>query len=146
MASSMLIVHSIFRWLVLAFGLYAVAKMVVGQTKGAAFAPSDRVAQRLFISALDLEVLFGIILYGVSPLTRGAMSDMPAAMREPQVRYFVAEHPVTMVIALVIAHAASVWSRKAANDQDKFKRAGLGFALALGLILSGIPWFRLGNG
>ena len=143
MASSLLIVHSVFRWLVLAFGLYAVAKMAAGQSRNAPFTPADRIAQRLFISALDLQFLFGLVLFGISPVTRGAMKDIHAAMRDSNARFFVTEHWVFMVVALVVAHLAMMRSKSAKTDHDKFKLAGLGFALALGLILAGIPWFRL---
>ena len=37
-----------------------------------------------------------------------------------------------------------LWSRKATVDRTKFMRASIGFSLALGLVLAGIPWFRMG--
>ena len=143
MAASLLVVHSYLRWLVLAFGLYAVAKMAVGQSRNALFTPADRLAQQLFISVLDLQLLVGVVLFGVSPLMRAAMHDMHAAMRDSHLRFFVTEHWVFMLAALVVAHVAVVRSKRATTDQDKFKRAGLGFAVALALVLAGMPWFRL---
>ena len=66
-------------------------------------------------------------------------------MADPHVRFFVAEHPLMMFIGLCVAHGASVWAKKAQADRVKFLRSAIGFALALGLILAGIPWFRLGG-
>ena len=70
---------------------------------------------------------------------------MAAAMQDPHTRFFVAEHPMMMFVALCVAHGASIWSRKATVDRTKFMRASLGFSLALGLVLAGIPWFRMGS-
>ena len=144
MASVLLIVHSYFRWLVLLAGVYAVARMAIGQSRNSPLTAADRTAGRLFVASLDLQLLLGVWLFAVSPVTRGAMKDMAAAMQDAHVRFFVTEHPGLMILALIVAHGASSWSRKAAADRDKFRRAGLGYAFAMGLILAGIPWFRLG--
>ena len=70
---------------------------------------------------------------------------MTTAMQDPHARFFVAEHPMMMFVALCVAHGASIWSRKATAARTKFMRASLGFSLALGLVLAGIPWFRMGG-
>jgi hypothetical protein len=145
MASTLLIIHSYLRWLVLAAGLVAVVKMANGYARQAAYEPSDARISRIFVGVFDLQFLVGLILYGVSPLTRGAMKDMSTAMTDPHVRFFVAEHPLLMFIALCVAHASVVFARKAPTHRAKFMRSALGFAFSLGLILAGIPWFRMGG-
>jgi hypothetical protein len=140
----LLIIHSYLRWLVLLAGLLAVAKAVSGYSGKTAYGPADLGISRIFVGLLDLQFLLGLVLYFVSPLTSGAMKNMAAAMQDAHVRFFVAEHPAMMVLALVVAHAANVWARKSPTDRGKFQRSALGFALALGLIVAGIPWFRLG--
>jgi hypothetical protein len=65
-------------------------------------------------------------------------------MKDPHVRFFVAEHPMMMFIALCVAHGSSIWARKSPSDRVKYLRSSMGFALALGLMLAGIPWFRMG--
>ena len=145
MASSLLVVHSYLRWLVLLSGLAAVAKLVNGYSRQLVYGPSDLRLSRIFVGLLDLQFLLGLILYGTSSVTRDAMRDMASAMAVPHTRFIVAEHPLLMFIALFVAHGASVWARKSPSDRVKFLRGATGFALALGLILAGIPWFRLGN-
>lgn len=142
----LLTVHSYLRWLVLLAGVLAIAKMAKGYSSGSAYGPADRRYSAIFVGLFDLQFLIGLILYWVSPLTHGAMQNMPVAMQDPHTRFFVAEHPMMMFIALCVAHGASIWSRRATVDRAKFMRASLGFSLALGLVLAGIPWFRLGNG
>jgi hypothetical protein len=144
MPPTLLVIHSYLRWLILAAGLVTLGELVIGQARGSAFTSADKRSMRIYVGTLDLQFLLGLVLYGVSPLTRGAMNDMAAAMRDAHTRFFVAEHPVMMLLALVVAHAGSVWSRKAPTDRIKLQRAALGVAFSLGLILAGIPWFRMG--
>jgi hypothetical protein len=145
MESTLLVIHSYLRWLVLLAGLLAVATLANGYTRQAVYTASDLRISRIFIGLLDLEFLFGLILYGTSPLVRAGVNNMATAMKEPHVRFFVAEHPMMMFIALCVAHGASIWVRRAASDRVKFLRSSIGFAFALGLIVAGIPWFRMGS-
>jgi hypothetical protein len=144
MSPTLLIVHSLLRWLVLLAGLFAVAKLANGYTRQAVYSPGDKRVSMIFVGLLDLQFLLGLILYGVSPVTRGAMKDITAGMADAHVRFFVAEHPLMMFLGLVVAHVTSVMVKKSRSDRVKFLRGAMGFALALGLILAGIPWFRLG--
>ena len=144
MTSFLLQIHSVLRWLVLLAGLVAVARLANGYTRQNAYAAADLKASRIFIGLLDVQFLLGLILYATSPVIRDAMKNMATAMQEPHTRFFVAEHPMMMFLALCVAHGASIWSKKSASDRVRFLRSAIGFALALGLILAGIPWFRLG--
>ena len=143
MHTALLLLHSWFRWVVLLAGLVALARMAVGWMKSLPWTPGDRRAGLLFTVALDIQLLFGVWLYAVSPLIRKAMSDMATAMRTPDVRFFVADHPATMLLALLLAHVGSVAARKAPTDGMKFRRGAVFFGLSLALILWAIPWFRL---
>jgi hypothetical protein len=119
------------------------ATMAFRYAKASAWTGTDRVAALIFTIVLDTELLVGLVLYGVSPITRGAMKDMATAMHEPSVRFFVAEHPTIMVLAVLFAHLGSVFAKKAPTDRLKFGRATAFFAVSTGLVLWGIPWFRL---
>jgi hypothetical protein len=143
MHNVLLILHSYFRWVVLLAGLVALARMAAGWMKSLPWTSGDRRAGLLFTVALDIQLLFGVALYAVSPMIKKAMSDMATAMRTPDVRFFVADHPATMVIALALAHAGSVVARRAPTDGAKFRRGAVFYALSLVLILQAIPWSRL---
>jgi hypothetical protein len=68
---------------------------------------------------------------------------MATAMRTSDVRFFVAEHPAMMLVALALAHVGSIAARRAATDGAKFRRGALFFGLSMALMLWAIPWFRL---
>jgi hypothetical protein len=146
MTQTLLIIHSLLRWLVLIVMVSVTATMALRYAKAAHWAPADRKAMLAFTILLDTQFLIGLVLYGVSPITRGAMHDMATAMHEPSVRFFVAEHPMIMVLSVLFAHAGSVFAKKAPSDRVKFGRAAGFFAVSTALMLWGIPWFRLTAG
>ena len=137
-----LALHNLLRWAVLLAGLYALFRMLRGLSATATWTPSDRRATVIFTTLLHVQLLIGLIVYGTSTLTRSAMADMGAAMRDPAVRWFVAEHPVIMVLAAVVATIGSVMARKAPTDGARFRRGAIAVAVALALVAYGIPWDR----
>ncbi len=145
MAHTLLLVHSYLRWLVVAVGLVAVARAVSGVVGARVYGAADKKAGLFFTITLDVQLLVGLVLYAVSPVTVGAMKDMAAAMHDAPTRFFVAEHPVFMLLSLVFVHVGSVLTKRAEFDRAKFVRSAVCYAAAMGLVLAGIPWWRLGG-
>ncbi len=143
MHPTLLVVHSLVRWLVLAVALYAVGRMARGLSTSGTWTEADRKAGVFFTIAFDIQLLLGILLFGISPVTRQGMADMAGAMKDPSVRFFIVEHPALMVIAVAVAHVASILARRGPTDRVKFVRATVGFGISLAMILAGIPWWRL---
>jgi hypothetical protein len=139
----LLIFHNWIRWIALIAGLLAFAAAARGWS---ARRPGDSPLSRwsiVFVAAMDLQFLIGLILYlGVSPLTRAAFSNMAAAMKDHEQRFFVAEHTTYMIIAVLLAHVGGMFLRKARNDPGKYRAATLAFAASLLLMAVGIPWWR----
>ncbi len=142
MSSIILALHSLVRWFVLLFAIVALVRSLKGINGGVDYATGAKRAVSIFTMSVHLQFLLGLVLFGVSPLTRQAMGDMGAAMRDPGVRFFVVEHPVLMLLGVVAATVAGVIARRGADDAVRHRRAAIGVALALGLILAGIPWQR----
>ena len=138
-----LIAHSMVRWAVLGLGVFALVRMTAGVVRETAWTTMDRRSLVMFVGILDLQLLLGLILFATSPIIREALHDVGAAMGTPALRFFLAEHPLTMVGAVAIAHVGSVIARRAPNDAVRFRRAAFSVALSLGLLLAGIPWGRL---
>jgi len=143
MTPTLILIHSLLRWAVILVMVSVTAAMALRYVKAAVWTASDRRSALLFTIVLDTQFLVGLVVYGVSPITRGAMKDMATAMHEPSVRYFVAEHPTMMLLSVLLAHAGSVFAKKALTDRAKFGRATAFFAASTALMLWGIPWFRL---
>lgn len=143
MYSIILILHSWLRWVVLVAG-FAALFAALGKDSD-----RQRAADRwglIFVSALDLQVLLGLLLYGMfSPFTAQAMRDFGAAMRDTVLRYWAVEHLTMMLAAVILVHVGRVLARKAADPEKKRKRILIFFGIALLLILGGIPWPFMAN-
>ena len=138
MYSTVLLLHSWLRWLAVVAGLGATVA-AIGKDSSAL-----RRAERwglIFMIALDVQVLLGLLLYGtLSPFTSQAMSDFGAAMRSPILRFWAVEHFMMMLAAAVLVHVGRVLARKTASADQKRKRLLICFALAFVVMLAGIPW------
>ena len=143
MHGTVLWTHSLVRWAVLASALFALVRAGGGLMRRRGWSAVDRRSLAMYVGVLDLQFLLGLILFGISPLTREAMRNVGAAMGEPELRRFLVEHPLAMLGAVFVAHAGAVITRRAPTDDVRFRRAAITVALSLALVLIGIPWGRL---
>lgn len=141
MYSSVLWLHSYWRWVVLLAGVTALVRAVAGLVSGWPWTPRARAAQAAFVGSLDLQLLFGLVLYlFLSPFTLSAFANFGAAMKNPHTRFWAVEHGPVQLLAVVLAHVGSVRTKRAASDKQRHRRAILYFALVLALIAVAIPW------
>ena len=138
-----LAIHNIIRWVALFLLLATTISAFIGWLGKREWAERDRKFGVFTTIALDTQLLLGLILYFfLSPLTKTALQDFGAAMGVTDLRYFAVEHALFMVLAVVLAHVGSALSKKASDSRGKFMRLAIFFALALLLVLAGIPWGR----
>jgi uncharacterized membrane protein YozB (DUF420 family) len=143
MYTFILAVHNILRWIVLILAVIALVRAFSGWFGRREWTETDRKVGTFFGVSLDVQLLLGLILYfALSPITRAAFQDFGAAMRNDVARFFVLEHFLYMVLAVVFAHVGSVTSRRATEDVNKHRRAAIWFTLAVLALLLGMPWFR----
>ena len=67
-------------------------------------------------------------------------------MKNSYQRFFFLEHPVGMLIAIILLHIGKAQGRKAISDRAKHKRTLIFYFLALLIILATIPWPFLAKG
>jgi hypothetical protein len=138
-----LTVHNIVRWLVLIFGIIAIVKAFIGWSGKKEWRSLDNQLGLAFTISLDVQVLLGFLLYVVlSPITTNAFSSFGSAMSDSATRFFLVEHLLMMIIALVLAHIGRSRAKKADTDVSKHKNAAIFFTIAVLLIIIGIPWYR----
>ncbi len=142
MHQALLHTHNLTRWIVLIAAVVALALALMGRFGKQPFGKGHRVANLVFVSSMDLQLVLGLLLYFVSPLVQSGLANMSAAMGDAALRFFVVEHAVYMVIAVALAHVGSVMVRKAKDDGAKHTRTLIWFGLALVVVLAGIPWQR----
>jgi uncharacterized membrane protein YozB (DUF420 family) len=141
MYSFILATHNIVRWFVLIFGLLAVIKAFIGWSGKKEWKGLDDKLGLGFTISLDVQFLLGFLLYiAFSPITRTAFSDIGAAMGNSELRFFLVEHFLLMIVALVLAHIGRSRAKKADTDVSKHKNAAIFYTIAMLLILAAIPW------
>lgn len=143
MYSFVLGTHNIVRWLVILTGVVALVRCLRGLFGGAAWTPRERTSLSAYATLLGLQFILGLLLYvWLSPIPRTAFRDMAATMGNSDLRFFVVEHPVAMILAMVLAHVAVARTRKAATDAARFRIAAILVTLSLVLVFVMTPWDR----
>ena len=143
MYPTILTLHNVMRWVVLAAALWAILRAIGGWTGRQPWTAASALPGRVYTITMDVQLLLGVLLYAVfSPVTRQAFSDMGAAMAERDLRFFAVEHALLMVLAVVVAHMGKVLAAKGATDVARHRRAAIWYGVSLLLILGGMPWWR----
>ena len=138
-----LAVHNILRWVVLILGLIAVCRAWLGWLGKKDWKMTDRRIGVFFTSAMDAQMLFGLLLYFFfSDIVRGAFQDFSAAMSNPGLRFFALEHVFYMVLAIVFSHLGNILPKRVQDSLAKYKLAAAFLTMALLFILLGMPWSR----
>ena len=124
--------HNIVRWIILVLGIIALFRAYRGWLGKQAWTPTDRKVGVFFGSALDLQLLLGIILV-ILVVTQSGFATLGP---------YLLDHVLPMVLAVILAHVGSVRSRKAASDAEKHKQAAIWYTIVFLVLLVAIPWPR----
>ena len=136
----LLIIHSVFRWLVLLSLLYAIVRAYRGYAAGRVFSAADNAVRHWTATIAHLQLLIGFTLYGKSPLVKYFFGNKHAAMGHTDARFFSLIHVLLMLAAIVLITIGSAMAKRQATDAAKFRTQLLWFSIALLLILLAIPW------
>jgi hypothetical protein len=123
-------IHSLLRWIVLLLGVVALAVGLIGWFGGGTSERVSRQSMLAYAISIDIQVLLGIIIWVAEQRWAGGG------------RQFQFEHPIMMLLALVIAHIAASRARRAPGPRAAARTRTIGTVLSLLLILIGIPWNR----
>jgi len=138
-----LLLHGLWRWIVILAGAATLATSALGLARQVPWQAGAGRFARLFGIALDVQVLMGASLYLVfSPLTNEVQRVAGDLGPGSDVHFFAARHALIMTCAFISVHAAAVLVRRTTGDVAKHRRALPLYGLTLLLVLAGIPWWR----
>lgn len=132
--------HSYFAYLVIIILVIALINAIIGWMGNKNFTGTDRKITLFALIATHIQFLIGILLYFVSPLALGGAPDMGVAMKDPTYRLYLVEHPLVMLIAVVLITVGFSKAKRMTNDTSKFRFIAIMYGLAAVLALSRIPW------
>lgn len=133
----MLILHSYWAYLVLTLLVIAVVNSFSGLTSKATFKAKDRKIALFTLIAAHIQLILGLGWYFMSPWYKSLKEN---GMGDAETRLMAVEHPLIMVIAIVLITVGFSKHKKKLEDGQKFKTLAIFYTIALILILSRIPW------
>lgn len=133
--------HSGLRWVVLALMLAAIINAIIKKTSGT-YTPGDRKIYLFAMISLHVQLLIGLVLYGIS--NKVNFSELFSSTAN---RFFGIEHFFGMLLAIVLVTIAHSKSKKMEDQNKKHRIVMMGYTFALIIILATIPWpFRTNLG
>jgi hypothetical protein len=143
---AVLTIHSWLRWAALLLGAAATLNAFRARADTAE-RPRGQRWDWVFMLALDVQVLLGLLLYfGLSPFTREAMSNVGMALRDPGLRFWAFTHVATMIVALVAVRAGRVFAMGDATSPARRNGRYICFGIAVLAMVAGVPWPGMANG
>ena len=137
--------HNITRWLVLVAAVYALFVAFSGWLGKREYGVNARRAGTIFGAITGIQLIIGLLVYfWPTGLVMGALGTvgMGGAMRNGDLRFYVVEHIVAMIIAISLVHIGSAVAKRARSSTGKFQRAAIFYTLSTLLIVISIPWWR----
>ena len=139
---TLLLLHSLLRWVLLLLLLAAIVQSYSGMSSGRSFSGGDRKLGLYLMISAHTTLLLGLVLWFFGPfgLSLAIDNGMGVVMKNAVMRYWVVEHFAGMLIAIALITVGRGVAKKNIPDAAKFKRAFWLFLIALIIILATVPW------
>jgi len=128
--------HSGWAYLALLMLVIVVANAIIGVFSKKEFTEKDRKIALFGLIATHVQLLFGLILYFVSPLGFKSLGEMS----DKALRLTSLEHPFINILAIALITIGWSKHKKIAESTSKFKTFAVFYGLGLLLILIRILW------
>ncbi|WP_093671469.1 hypothetical protein [Tenacibaculum sp. MAR_2009_124] len=133
-------IHSYWAYIVLAVLIYTVVNAIIGLTQKKEFTHKEFRLGLFTLITSHIQLLIGLGWYFMSPWFKALKANGGEVMKESATRLLAIEHPLTMVIAIVLITMGWSKHKKKVKSEDKFKMFAVFYGIALVLVLSRIPW------
>ncbi|PRD45545.1 hypothetical protein [Sphingobacterium haloxyli] len=140
MYSTLLIIHSLTRWLVLAFLVYSICSAFVGYTRDKRFSKADNAFRHWTATVSHIQLMIGIILYTQSPIVNYFWAKTESGLHQLELTFYGLIHMVLMLLSVVLITIGSALAKRRLTDREKFKTMFVWFSIAFIIILIAIPW------
>lgn len=137
---SILALHSLLRWFVLAALLYALFRAYKGWFGKQQYTSLDNKSRLYSVVLVHIQLIIGLALYFLNPEIKGFFSDFKTNVRIAWLRFFGMEHLIMMLVAIVLITIGSAKAKRQTTDEAKFKTIAIWFTVAMVLILASIPF------
>jgi Na+/H+-dicarboxylate symporter len=133
-------IHSYWAYLVLAILIFTVVNAIIGLKQKKEFTDKDLRLGLFTLILSHIQLLIGLGWYFMSPWYKALKDNAGEVMGDKAARLLAVEHPIVMILAIVLITIGWSKHKKKIEDAAKFKTFSIFYGLALLLILSRIPW------
>ena len=132
--------HSYWAYIVLAVLIYTVINAIIGLTQKKEFTHKDFRLGLFTLITAHIQLLIGFAWYFMSPWYKGLKANGGEVMKDSAARLLAIEHPIMMLIAIILITIGWSKHKKQVKSESKFKTFVIFYGLALIIILARIPW------
>ncbi len=133
-------VHSYWAYIVLVVLIITVINAIIGFIQKKEFTHKEFRLGLFTLITSHIQLLIGFGWYFMSPWFKALKSNGGEVMKDSGTRLLAMEHPITMIIAIVLITIGWSKHKKLVKSEDKFKTFAIFYGIALLLILIRIPW------
>ena len=141
MYSTVFYLHSWWAYLTVLVLLVATVNSLIGLFSKKDYGATDFRLALFTLIVSHIQLLLGIVLFFVAPyFTALTQNGMGEVMGDSTLRLYIVEHPMMMLIAVILITVGYSKHKKKLTSKPKFKILSIFFTIALIFVLSRIPW------
>lgn len=130
--------HSFLAYILLAAVVFSLLFAIYKFVSKSRFDNATKKAALIGFIASHLQLLIGLVLYAISPMGLSNLSG--DVMGDSLARLYALEHPIMMIIGIVLISIGYIKAKKPGDDARRFKTVIFFYTLGLIPILWRIPW------
>lgn len=137
---TLIIIHSIVRWLLLIMLACAIYRASRGYKNSRPFSKTDNFIRHTTATIAHIQLIVGILLYAKSPVVKHFLIHPQVYKGNTDPLFFGVFHIAAMLVAIVLVTVGSSLAKRKSTDAEKFKTMLIWCCVALFIILIAIPW------
>ncbi|HYC29015.1 MAG TPA: hypothetical protein VEB42_09365 [Chitinophagaceae bacterium] len=142
MYNGLLHLHNLLRWVILLLLVIAIIKAFVGMSGNKPLTNGDKKVSLFLMIFSHIQLLIGLYqwLAGRYGILNNSVPEGVSVMKDTFYRFYMVEHPVGMLIAIILITIGRGQVKKGISDVSKHKRMFWFYMIALIIILATVPW------
>ncbi|MEY2595977.1 MAG: hypothetical protein RI965_1249 [Bacteroidota bacterium] len=142
METGLLHLHNLLRWVILVLLVWSMVASYSGWKSKRIFSSKDKKIWLFTMIASHITLILGLYqwILGRFGLLTYVKPEGVSMMKNATLRFYQMEHPVMMIVSILLITLGYGMAKKSVEDEKKYKKAFQYFMIALVLILMAIPW------